>query len=240
MIGGQRAHARSNDEMRPVRFTRKYLKDAQGSCLVEFGDTRVLCAATVDDGVASWLKGTGRGWITAEYSMLPASTAKRTRRETHGQTGRTQEIQRLIGRSLRSVVDLSALGECTVTVDCDVIQADGGTRTAAISGAWLALHDALATWQRAGKLKGNPIFDQVVAVSVGLVAGRTLLDLDYHEDSRAEIDMNLVQCGSGEFVELQGTGEQTTFDRSRLNTLLDIGEKGLRELLALQKAALEA
>jgi len=177
--------------------------------------------------------------VTAEYAMLPASTSVRTRRETNGLKGRTQEIQRLIGRSLRAVVDMAALGEITVTVDCDVLQADGGTRTASVCGAWLALHDALAAWKRAGKLKADPLFGQVAAVSVGLVAGRLLLDLDYREDSRAEIDMNLVMTGEGEYVELQGTGEQVSFDRSRLNTLLDLGDKGLRELLALQRQALE-
>jgi ribonuclease PH len=237
-VGTQRAHGRGSNELRPIRFTRGYLNSALGSCLVEFGDTRVLCAASVETGVAAWLKGSGKGWVTAEYAMLPASTARRTRREIRGQSGRTQEIQRLIGRSLRAVVDLGALGESTVTVDCDVIQADGGTRTAAVSGAWLALTDALAAWREAGKLRSNPVFDQVAAVSVGLVAGRTLLDLDYSEDSRAEIDMNLVMCASGEFVELQGTGEQLGFDRARLDMLLDLGEQGLRTILEQQRLAL--
>jgi len=237
-IGLQRSYGRGNDGLRPVTFTRSYLKSAYGSCLVEFGDTRVLCAASIEDGVAAWRKGSGKGWVTAEYSMLPASTSVRTRREISGQKGRTQEIQRLIGRSLRAVVDMAALGEVTVTVDCDVLQADGGTRTASICGAWIALHDALATWKRAGKIKGDPLFGQVAAVSVGLVAGRVLLDLDYHEDSRAEIDMNLVMTGEGEYVELQGTGEQATFDRGRLKVMLDIGDKGLRQLLSLQQQAL--
>jgi ribonuclease PH len=171
--------------------------------------------------------------------MLPASGSRRARRETNGQKGRTHEIQRLIGRSLRSVVDLSALGEITVTVDCDVIQADGGTRTASICGAWLALYDALSAWKNAGRLRANPVFGQVAAVSVGLVDGRVLLDLDYAEDSRAEIDMNLVMNAEGEFVEVQGTGERTTFDRGRLDALLDRGTVGLHLLLEAQRAALE-
>jgi ribonuclease PH len=230
----QRSENRADDRLRSVGFTRGYLKSALGSCLVEFGDTKVLCAASIEESLPSWRKGSGQGWVTAEYAMLPASTARRSRRETHGRQGRTQEIQRLIGRSLRAAVDLSLLGEITVTVDCDVIQADGGTRTAAICGAWLALRDALAVWQSAGKLKGNPLFGQVAAVSVGMVDGRLLLDLDYREDSRAEIDMNLVMNGNGEFIEIQGTGERASFDRARLDALLDIGTSGLTELLALQ------
>jgi ribonuclease PH len=230
----QRSYGRTDDQLRPVIFTRDYLKNVYGSCLVEFGDTRVLCAASIEESVPSWLKGTGKGWITAEYSMLPASSAKRTRREINGQKGRTHEIQRLIGRSLRAVVNLDVLGEITITLDCDVIQADGGTRTASICGAWLALSDALKAWSNAGKLKSNPLFGQVAAVSVGLVNGRLLLDLDYQEDSRAEIDMNLVITAQGEFIEVQGTGERTTFDRGRLDSLLDLGTKGLEELLAAQ------
>jgi ribonuclease PH len=222
-----------------VRFTRDYLKNSFGSCLVEFGDTKVLCAASIEEGVGAWLKGGGSGWLTAEYALLPASTGSRSRREVNGRSGRTHEIQRLIGRSLRAVVDLRSLGEYTITIDCDVIQADGGTRTAAICGAWLALHDALGTWQKAGKVSVTPLIGQVAAVSVGQVAGRVLLDLDYHEDSRAEVDMNLVMTAEEEFVEIQGTGEQTTFDRARLNALLDAGESGIRELLAAQRAALK-
>jgi len=206
--------------------------------LVEFGDTRVLCAASIEDNVAGWLKGKNRGWVTAEYSMLPSSTPVRTRRETQGLKGRTQEIQRLIGRSLRAVVNLDALGETTMTVDCDVLQADGGTRTAAITGAWIAMNDAFRYWQKAGKLRVNPVFDHLVAVSVGVVDGVCLLDLDYHEDSRAEVDMNLVMTGSGEFIELQGTGERTGFDRTQLNKLLDMGTAGLDTLFELQKQAI--
>ncbi|MDR3052491.1 MAG: ribonuclease PH, partial [Coriobacteriales bacterium] len=187
-----RSFNRTEAQLRPVTFTRGYLKPALGSCLVEFGDTKVLCAASIEESVAAWRKGSGKGWVTAEYAMLPSATPRRTRRERNGAQGRTQEIQRLIGRSLRAVVNMDLLGEITVTVDCDVIQADGGTRTASICGAWLALHDALETWKNAGKLRTNPLFDQVAAVSVGMVDGRLLLDLDYREDSRAEIDMNLV------------------------------------------------
>lgn len=234
----ERSYKRDGEGLRPVKITRNYLKNCYGSCLIECGDTKVLCAASIEDGVASWLKGKGRGWVTAEYAMLPASTAKRTRRETNGQKGRSQEIQRLIGRSLRSAVDLSLLGEVTVTLDCDVIQADGGTRTASITGAWVALHDALGTWRKAGKLKANPLIAQIAAVSVGIVDGKILLDLDYHEDSRAEIDMNLVANADREFVEVQGTGERATFDRHRLDRLLDTGQKGLDGLLELQKAAI--
>ena len=232
-----RSYDRGDDQLRPITFTRNYLKSAYGSCMVEFGDTKVLCAASIEENVASWRKGSNKGWVTAEYSMLPASTSKRTRRETHGPQGRTHEIQRLIGRSLRAVVNMDLMGETTVIVDCDVIQADGGTRTAAICGAWLALHDALETWRKAGKIRTNPLFDQVAAVSVGMVNGRLLLDLDYHEDSRAEIDMNLVINGKGEFIEVQGTGERTTFDRGRLDALLDIGTLGLNQLLEAQRQA---
>jgi len=235
---GLRGDERSDGALRPVRFTRDYLRNAYGSCLVEFGDTRVLCAASIDETVPGWRKGTRKGWVTAEYGMLPASGSQRSRRETNGQKGRTHEIQRLIGRSLRSVVNLDAMGEVTCTLDCDVIQADGGTRTAAICGAWVALHDALEAWQRAGKIKASPLFGQVAAVSVGMVDGRLLLDLDYREDSRAEIDMNLVMNAEGEFVEVQGTGERATFDRARLDALLDLGTKGLNELLEAQQRAL--
>ena len=235
-----RSFDRADDAMRPVKVTRDYLKSAYGSCLIEFGDTKVLCAATIDESVPSWMKGKGNGWVTAEYAMLPAATAKRTPRETNGRKGRSHEIQRLIGRSLRSAVDMRLLGEVTVTLDCDVIQADGGTRTASITGAWIALHDALETWRRAGKLRANPIIAQVAAVSVGMVDGKYLLDLDYHEDSRAEIDMNLVMNADGEFIEVQGTGERATFDRGRLDRLLDIGQKGLYELLEIQRQAIGA
>lgn len=234
-ITNQRSGGRKPNELREVRFTRDYLTSALGSCLVEFGETRVLCAASIDETVAPWLRGKNRGWVTAEYSMLPASTPVRTRRETNGPKGRTHEIQRLIGRSLRAVVDLGVLGETTMTVDCDVLQADGGTRTAAICGAWIAMNDAFEYWRKAGKIRANPVFDQLAAVSVGVVDGVCLLDLDYHEDSRAEVDMNLVMTGAGEFIEVQGTGERTSFDREQLNWLLDLGTSGINTLFELQK-----
>jgi len=235
---GSRVDERGDDALRVVTFTRDYLKHAYGSCLVEFGDTRVLCAASIEEFVPSWRKGSHKGWVTAEYGMLPVSSAHRSRRELNGQKGRTHEIQRLIGRSLRSVVNLDVIGETTLTVDCDVIQADGGTRTASICGAWLAMRDAFEAWKEAGKIKVNPVFGQVAAVSVGMVDGRLLLDLDYREDSRAEIDMNLVMNAEGEFIEVQGTGERATFDRARLDALLDLGTKGLKELLEAQRQLL--
>lgn len=229
-----RAAGRAANEMRPVSLTRDVMKHALGSCLVEFGDTRVLCAATIEEGVPGWRKASRAGWVTAEYAMLPASTNRRTRRETGSRKGRSMEIERLIGRSLRTVVNMKALGECTVTVDCDVLQADGGTRTASITGAWVALHDALMAWVEAGKISRLPLTGQVAAVSMGLVDGAELLDLDYAEDSHAEVDMNLVATDTGEIIELQGTGEQTPFDRARLNRLLDLGELGIAQLLKLQ------
>lgn len=229
-----RAAGRAANEMRPVSLTRDVMKHALGSCLVEFGDTRVLCAATIEEGVPGWRKASRAGWVTAEYAMLPASTNRRTRRETGSRKGRSMEIERLIGRSLRTVVNMKALGECTVTVDCDVLQADGGTRTASITGAWVALHDALMAWVEAGKISRLPLTGQVAAVSMGLVDGAELLDLDYAEDSHAEVDMNLVATDTGEIIELQGTGEQTPFDRARLNRLLDLGERGIAQLLKLQ------
>jgi ribonuclease PH len=232
-----RANGRTHDQLRAVRITRRYLKHAHGSCLIEVGDTVVLCAANVSDGVAAWLRGRGQGWITAEYAMLPSSTHERKRREVGagGPGGRTHEIQRLIGRSLRTVTDMGALGEVTVNVDCDVIQADGGTRTAAITGAWLALHDAFETWREAGRLAVSPLLDSVAATSVGLVDGELLLDLDYAEDSRAEVDMNVVTDSAGRFVEVQGTGERTTFDRERLDAMLLLATAGTSELAAIQR-----
>ncbi len=239
MLLNQRSYDRQADELRPVKIEKGVLKTAFGSCLIECGDTKVLCAATIDDNVPAWMRGKGKGWVTAEYAMLPASTAKRSPRETNGKKGRSHEIQRLIGRSLRSAVDMKLLGECTVTVDCDVIQADGGTRTASITGAWVALNEALLRWKRAGKVRANPVISQIAAVSVGMVDGKLLLDLDYHEDSRAEIDMNLVMNANREFIEIQGTGERATFDRGRLDSLLDIGQKGLDELLKKQLEVFE-
>ena len=239
MLSG-RANGRADTELRSLHLERGYLKKAYGSCLVECGDTRVLCAVSIDDQLPAWRKGSGQGWLTAEYAMLPAATVPRGRRERPMVQGRSQEIQRLIGRSLRSVLDLSILGEYNLTVDCDVIEADGGTRCAAITGSWLALADALAVWKNAGKLKGNPLVGQVAAVSVGMMEGRLLLDMDYHEDSRAEIDMNLVMNQAGEFVEVQGTAERLPFDRGRLDQLLDLGQQGLNQLLAAQSKALTA
>ena len=229
-----RANGRAANKMRPVSLTRDVMKHALGSCLVEFGDTKVLCAATIEEGLPGWRKASRAGWVTAEYAMLPASTNRRTKRETGSRKGRSMEIERLIGRSLRTVVNLKALGEYTVTVDCDVIQADGGTRMASVTGAWVALHDALMAWVEAGKISRLPLTGQVAAVSMGVVDGLELLDLDYSEDSNAEVDMNLVATDSGEIIEIQGTGERTPFDRKRLNNLLDLGELGIKQLIDLQ------
>jgi ribonuclease PH len=233
---------RAPDALRPVRITRRYLKHAMGSCIFELGDTRVLCAANIDEGVSSWRRGSGLGWVTAEYAMLPAATHTRSRRESlaSGPKGRTQEIQRLIGRSMRSIVDMSGLGgEVSVTIDCDVLQADGGTRTASITGAYIALHDALAQWQAAGKISSIPLTEQVAATSVGMVDGELLLDLEYSEDSIAEIDMNVVMDSRGRFIEVQGTGEQTPFDRGRLDGLLDLAVLGVDRLVEIQRKVLE-
>lgn len=229
-----RADGRTGDQLRDIKITRNWLDHAAGSVLVEFGRTRVLCVASASEGVPRWRKGSGLGWVTAEYAMLPASTNRRTNREVGKRKGRSMEIERLIGRSLRTVVNLRALGEYTVTVDCDVIQADGGTRTASVTGAWVALHDALMTWVEAGKIARLPLTGQVAAVSMGVVDGVELLDLDYSEDSNAEIDMNLIATDTGEIVELQGTGERMPFDRDRLNRLLDLGDCGIKKLIALQ------
>ena len=235
-----RPAGRSNNQVRPVTLTRNYTKHAEGSVLVEFGDTKVLCTASIEEGVPRFLKGQGQGWITAEYGMLPRATHTRNAREAAKgkQGGRTMEIQRLIARALRAAVDLKTLGEFTITLDCDVIQADGGTRTASITGAWVALHDALAMWVEAGKIERIPLTGQVAAISMGVVDGNTLLDLDYSEDSHAEVDMNLVATDTGEMIELQGTGEQAPFDRKRLNALLDLGDKGIAELIELQRQAI--
>lgn len=230
----RRFGGRAANQMRPVTIKREVMKNALGSCLVEFGDTRVLCAATIEDGLPLWRRASKLGWVTAEYAMLPAATSKRTKRETNARKGRSMEIERLIGRSLRTVCNMRALGEYTVTIDCDVLQADGGTRTASVTGAWVALHDALMTWVEAGKIPRLPLTGQVAAVSMGVVDGNELLDLDYAEDSHAEIDMNLVATDTGEIVEIQGTGEQTPFDRKRLNNLLDLGDLGIKQLIDLQ------
>lgn len=234
----QRADGRAPDELREVRVVRRYLKHAHGSCLLELGDTRVLCAANVVEGVASWRKGSGSGWVTAEYSLLPASTHTRSRREVGAGSpgGRTHEIQRMIGRSLRSVIDLGALGgEHTVNVDCDVIQADGGTRTAAVTGAYLAVRDALVRWRDAGRAPGLPVLDNVAATSVGIVDGSRLLDLDYSEDSVAEVDMNVVMDGRGRVIEIQGTGEKAPFDREALDALVELAAEGVGRLVEMQR-----
>ncbi|UDF37802.1 UNVERIFIED_ORG: ribonuclease PH [Shinella sp. XGS7] len=237
-----RAGGRAADALRPVRLTRHYTRYAEGSVLVEFGETKVLCTASVEEKVPPHKRGSGKGWVTAEYGMLPRATGDRMKREAAAgkQGGRTQEIQRLIGRSLRAIVDLEALGERQITVDCDVIQADGGTRTASITGAYVAAHDAVSWLLAQGKITASPIKDAVAAISVGIVDGVPLLDLEYTEDSACDTDMNVVMTGAGGFVELQGTAEGVAFTRAEMNALLDLAEKGIGELLAAQKAALAA
>lgn len=237
-----RAGGRAADALRPVRLTRHYTRYAEGSVLVEFGETKVLCTASVEEKVPPHKRGSGEGWVMAEYGMLPRATHTRGDREAARgkQSGRTQEIQRLIGRSLRCVFDLGALGERTIALDCDVIQADGGTRTAAITGAYVAAHDAVSWLLAQGKITASPIKDAVAAISVGIVDGVPLLDLEYTEDSACDTDMNVVMTGAGGFVELQGTAEGVAFTRAEMNALLDLAEKGIGELLAAQKAALAA
>ena len=225
--------------MRPVEIQPGYLKTAEGSALISVGNTRVLCAASIEDGVPQFLRGTGKGWVTAEYAMLPRATLKRTPREvSKGKpSGRTHEIQRLIGRSLRAVVDLDALGERSILVDCDVIQADGGTRTASITGAYVALAIAVGQLVQFGALKKTPLIDAVAATSVGIVGGEPMIDLDYEEDSRADVDMNLVMTGAGKFVEVQATAEHHPFDDAQLSRLTELARAGIRELVELQKRA---
>ena len=231
----ERSFGRAMDQMRPIKLTNNVVKTAAGSCLSEFGDTRVLCCATIEEGVPKWRRAShGCGWVTAEYAMLPASTARRSKREYGARKGRSMEIERLIGRSLRSVVRMEKLGEITVTIDCDVIQADGGTRTASITGAWVALHDALMGLVRDNKLNRLPLTGQVAAISAGIVDGRALLDLDYPEDSRADVDLNLVGTDAGGIVEIQGTGEHSTLSRAQLDELLDMGQAGIERLVAIQ------
>lgn len=233
-----RSGGRSVSEQRPVKIIPGYVPDAEGSALIETGNTRVMCAATVELQVPPWMRGKGTGWVTAEYSMLPRSTTERVRRERGTIGGRTQEIQRLIGRALRAITDLPALGEISILLDCDVLRADGGTRTASITGAYVALHLALAGLIEAGKLKAIPLKDQIAAISVGIVDGDAVLDLDYNEDSAADVDMNVVMTGGGEFVELQGTGEEATFDRNQLEQMLELADSGIKNLLAAQRAAI--
>jgi ribonuclease PH len=233
-----RADGRKTDELRKLRITKKYLKSAEGSVLIEMGETKVICTATVDNSVPPFLRGRGTGWVTAEYAMLPRSSAQRIQRERSKVGGRTHEIQRLIGRSLRSVVDMAGLGERTVLIDCDVIQADGGTRTASITGAYIALVDALRHLKKEGLVKSIPVRDFLAAVSVGIVDGKPMLDLCYSEDSSAEVDMNLVMTGRGGIVEVQGTAEGNPFTRAELGKLLALGEKGIRALVRKQKEIL--
>ena len=236
-----RIDGRSPGQLRPVKITRNYLKFAEGSVLIEAGDTKVICTASSADRVPSFLLGTGSGWLTAEYSMLPASASERIQRESvKGRLGgRTHEIQRLIGRSLRAVVDLTALGARTIVIDCDVLQADGGTRTAAITGAFVALSDAVASLMEKGEMSASPIMDSLAAVSVGVVEGTSLLDLCYEEDSLADVDMNVVMTGKGDFIEVQGTAEGAAFAREELDGLLDYASKGIAELTDIQLSALK-
>ena len=235
-----RARGREADQLRPVEIEAGTLRHAEGSALITAGDTQVLCAASVEVGVPRFLRGTGSGWVTAEYGMLPRSTHTRSAREARQgrQGGRSQEIQRLIGRSLRAVMDLDALGEQTITVDCDVIQADGGTRTAAITGGWVALAMAIDWMQRGGALAADPLRTQVAAISVGLSGGEALLDLDYTEDSQAEADFNVVQLGTGQLVEVQGTAERAPYSRRDLDRVLSLAEAGIRRLLEVQREAI--
>jgi ribonuclease PH len=238
--GWARPSGRAPGDLRPVRITRGYTKHAEGSVLVEFGDTKVLCTASVEERVPQFLRDRNQGWVTAEYGMLPRATNTRTDREAARgkQSGRTLEIQRLIGRSLRAVTDLVPLGQRTIQVDCDVIQADGGTRTASITGAFVAVHDAVEKLRAAGLVSGAPIRDFVAAVSVGVFRGEPVLDLDYAEDSACDTDMNVVMTGAGGFVELQGTAEGQPFTRAEMNALVGLAEQGIRQLIALQRAAL--
>ena len=235
-IDGRGPHA-----VRPIKITRNYLKHAEGSVLIEMGDTKVICSASVEERVPQFLRNTGKGWVTAEYSMLPRSTHTRTTRDstTGRASGRSQEIQRLIGRSLRSVTNLKGFGERTVWIDCDVIQADGGTRAASITGAYVALVDAFRKMVRNGVIEKVPVKDSVAAISVGKVGGEVFLDLNYDEDSRAEVDMNVVMTGLGKFVEVQGTGEEAVFTKKELDELTRVAQKGIKELTTIQKRSLE-
>ena len=231
---------RENNQLRPISFVRNFTKHAEGAVLVSYGDTKVLCTASIETQVPRWLKGTGKGWITAEYGMLPRATHERTQREAAKgkQSGRTQEIQRLIGRSLRAMVDLEKLGENTIHIDCDVLQADGGTRTASITGAAVALVDALEKLQAAKKLKADPLVGLVAAVSVGIKNGEVLLDLNYSEDSSCDTDLNVVMTQKGEFIEIQGTAEEKPFTRAQVDEMLAIAEEGIKQLIAEQQVVL--
>jgi ribonuclease PH len=238
----KRVDGRAPEQLRAVAFELDFMPTAEGSCLITMGETRVICTATVEEGVPRWMSGSGRGWVTAEYSMLPRSTSERVPREVNRgrPSGRTQEIQRLIGRSLRAVTDMERMGERTVWIDCDVIQADGGTRTAAITGAFVALARACAVLQERRELASSPLPDSVAAVSAGIIEGTPCLDLNYAEDSTAQVDMNVVMTGTGKLVEVQGTAEHSAFERGELDTMLDLATKGIGELTALQQESLHA
>lgn len=231
-----RPDGRKSDQLRKIKVTKNYLKHAEGSCLIEFGETKVICSASVEEGVPPFLKGSGKGWVTAEYGMLPRSCNTRIRREKT--SGRTEEIQRLVGRSLRAVVDMEKLGERTIKIDCDVLQGDGGTRTASITGGFIALADAVMWMKKQLMFEKIPLKDYVAAISVGVFNGKPILDLNYAEDSKAHVDMNIVMVGKGDFVEVQGTGENATFSRKEIDTLLKLAEKGIKELFDIQKKAL--
>ena len=237
-----RNDGRAPDQMRPVILEPGFMANAEGSCLVKMGNTQVICTATVEDNIPRWMQGKGLGWVTAEYSMLPRSSSERISREVNkGRvSGRTQEIQRLIGRSLRAVTDLTVLGERSIIIDCDVLQADGGTRTASITGGYVALAHAIAGLRESGELKTDPLHTSVAAISVGIIDDVTLLDLNYEEDSNAEVDMNVVMTGTERFVEVQGTAEGAVFDRKRLDEMIDVAATGIKQLTSLQQEAVEA
>ena len=237
-----RIDGRASEEMRPVTMTPGFMPNAEGSCLIEFGDTKVICTATLEDSVPRWMMGRGTGWLTAEYSMLPRSTSERVQREVNKgrPSGRTQEIQRLIGRSLRAVADMKAMGERTIWLDCDVLQADGGTRTASITGAYVATALAFDLLQQRGEITTSPLMDSVSAISVGIIEGTPCVDLNYAEDSTAQVDMNVVMTGAGKLVEVQGTAEDGAFDRSELDTMLDLATKAIVELTAKQEEVIGA
>lgn len=229
----KRPDGRRPDQMRKIKVTKNYMKNAEGSCLIEFGETKVICSASVEEGVPPFLKGSGKGWVTAEYGMLPRSCDQRIKREKS--SGRSEEIQRLVGRSLRSVVDMAQLGERSIRIDCDVLQGDGGTRTASITGGFIALAMALQWMKKQNLIENLPLKDYVAAISVGIFNGTSVLDLNYVEDSKAEVDMNIVMLGNGQFVEVQGTGEGGTFSEAQMSSLLRLAKKGIKELLAIQK-----
>jgi len=235
----RRSDGRGQSELRNIKITRNYTKYAKGSVLIEMGNTKVICTASVDEKVPNFLRDTGKGWVTSEYSMLPSSTEDRIQRERFKVSGRTYEIQRLIGRSLRAVTDLELLGERSIYVDCDVIQADGGTRTASITGAFIALNDAISKLIKEGKIIKNPLKENIAAISVGIIGGKNMIDLNYSEDSSADVDMNVVMTESGKLVEVQGTSEKIPFSKKDLDGLLELAEKGIKQLIKKQKSIYE-